>query len=89
MKVAVILKGTGRFGNKQTSRDHLDYSIIKIGQNTEKGPGNLRTLAVTQTSVRYHHLMQERKILKRVNNNNNNNNNNTRIQQTSKKGVQN
>ena len=31
---------TGRFGNKRTNADHLDYSI-KTGQNTEKSPGDL------------------------------------------------
>ena len=29
---------TGGHGNKRTSIDHLNYSIIKIGQNTEKSP---------------------------------------------------
>ena len=29
-------------------RDHPDYSITKIGHNTEKSPGDLRRLAVTQ-----------------------------------------
>ena len=37
-----IGKGTGRLRNKRTSGDHRDYKIIKIGQNTEKSPGNLR-----------------------------------------------
>ena len=27
------------------NRDHPDYSFIKIGQNTEKGHGDLRRLA--------------------------------------------
>ena len=31
-------------GSKSTNRDHPDYSIIKIGQNTEKGPGDLLSL---------------------------------------------
>ena len=31
-----IGKGTRRLGNKRTSTDHPDYSIIKTGQNTEK-----------------------------------------------------
>ena len=35
-----IGKGMGRLENKSTSRDHSDYSICKIGQNTEKSPGN-------------------------------------------------
>ena len=38
-------------GNKRTSGDHPNNSIIKIGQCTEKSPSNLRRLAVTQTPV--------------------------------------
>ena len=34
-------------GNKRTSRDHPNYNINKIGQHTEKSPGDLRRLAVT------------------------------------------
>ena len=48
---------TRGFGNKRTSGNYLKYSIIKFGQNTEKSPGDLRRLAVTQTPVRNHHLM--------------------------------
>ena len=32
---------TGGLGNNGTSRLSSNYSIIKIGQNTEKGPGDL------------------------------------------------
>ena len=39
---------TGGVGNKETSGDHPNYYIIKIGQNIEKSPGNLRRLFVTQ-----------------------------------------
>ena len=42
-----IDKGTGRFRNMRKSGDYSDYSIIKIGQNTEKSPGDLRRLIVT------------------------------------------
>ena len=42
-------KGSGKVGNRRTSRDHSNYSIVKIGQNIEKSPGNLRRLAVTKT----------------------------------------
>ena len=52
-----IDKGTGRHGNNRTSGDHPNYSIIKIGQNTEKSPGDLRRLAVTQSPVRNHQQM--------------------------------
>ena len=41
-------------GNKRTSGDHPKDSIIKIGQNTEKCPGDLRRLVVTQTQMRNH-----------------------------------
>ena len=42
--------------NKRTSGNHPKYIIIKIGQNTEKSPEDLRRLAVTQTPVRNHQL---------------------------------
>ena len=48
--------GIGGLGNKRTSGDHSDYNIVKIGQNTEKSPGDLRRFAVTQTPVRNHRL---------------------------------
>ena len=38
-------------GNKRTSDDYSDYFIIKIGQNTEKSPEDLRKLAFTQNTV--------------------------------------
>ena len=38
------------------SGDHPDYSITEIGQNTEKSPGDLRRLAVTQGPVGRHQL---------------------------------
>ena len=34
------------------SIDHPNHSIIKIGQNTEKSPGDVKRLAVTQTPVK-------------------------------------
>ena len=33
------------------SGDKPNYSITEIGKNTEKSPGDLRRLAVTQTSL--------------------------------------
>ena len=54
-----ISKETGGLGNKRTIRDHPDTSTIKISQNTEKSPGDLRRLAVTQPPVRNHQLMLE------------------------------
>ena len=46
-----IGKGTGKLRNQRASREHPDYCIIKISHDTEKSPGNLRRLAVTQTPV--------------------------------------
>ena len=54
-----INKGTGWLGNKRTRGDHPNYSIIKIGQNTEKCPGDLLLL-------KNHQLMLVWNILKRV-----------------------
>ena len=33
-----------------------DYSIIEIDQNTDKSPGDLKKLAVTQTPIKDHQL---------------------------------
>ena len=49
--VGAVGKWTGGFGNKRTSGDHQNYSIIGIGQNT-KSPGHLRRLAVSQSPVK-------------------------------------
>ena len=48
--------GTGGLENKWTSEDHPNYIIVKIGQNTEKSPGNSSRFAVTQTPVKDHQL---------------------------------
>ena len=45
----------GGIGNKRTSGYHLNDSIIKTGQNTEKDPGDLRRLDVSQTPVKTDH----------------------------------
>ena len=47
-----------------TGGDHPNYSIIKNGQNTEKSPGDMRTLGVTQTPEKNHQLTLMRKTLK-------------------------
>ena len=49
-----IDKETGGVRNKRTNGDHTNCGIVKIGQNTEKSPGNLRRLVVTQTPGRNH-----------------------------------
>ena len=48
--------GTGSLGDKRMRGDHSDYSIIEIGQNTEKSLGDLRRLVVTQTPVKDYQL---------------------------------
>ena len=53
--LGTIPKETGRLTNPSTSRDNPECSITKIGQKTEKSPGDLRRL-VTQTTVKDHQL---------------------------------
>ena len=48
----MITKGTGGLGSWRTGGDHPNYYIIENGQNTEKSPGDLMRLAVTQTPVK-------------------------------------
>ena len=50
------LEGTGGFGNQWKNQSHSDSSITENGLNTEKSPGDLWSLAVTQTPVKDHHL---------------------------------
>ena len=52
----MIIKGTGGLGGRRTSGDHPNYNIIENSQNTEKSPGDLRRLTVTQTPVKVHQL---------------------------------
>ena len=49
-----IIKRTGGLGSWRTSEGHPNDSIIVNGQNTEKSPGDLRRLAVTQSPVKNH-----------------------------------
>ena len=49
--------GTGGLGNKRTSGDHQNYSVVEIGQNTKTSPRVLRRLAVTQVPVENRQLM--------------------------------
>ena len=56
--------GTEGFENRRTSRDFPDYSIVEVGQNSEKSPGDLRRLAVTRTPVKNYQLTLVRKTLK-------------------------
>ena len=63
----MITKGTGGLGRWQMSGDHPNNNIVANGQSTEKSPGDLRWLAVTQNPG---------KDSNGDSNNNNNNNNN-------------
>ena len=51
-----LLMGLGGLGGWRTSGDHPNYNITENGKNTGKSPGDLRRLAVTQTSVKNHRL---------------------------------
>ena len=51
-----ITKGTRGLGGCRTSGDHPNDSIDENCQNTKKSSGDLRRLAVTQTSVKTHRL---------------------------------
>ena len=59
MKIMMIIGALGAvtnwgLGNNGTNGDYPNYRIIEIGQNTEKSPGDLKRLAVTQTPVKDH-----------------------------------
>ena len=47
-----LVQGTGELGNKRTSGNHPNDSIIKIGQNTEKSPGDLRSLKLVWKTLK-------------------------------------
>ena len=47
---------TGAIGKQRKNRDYKDLSITEIGENTEKSPGDMRRLIVTQTLVKVHLL---------------------------------
>ena len=47
----------GGLGSWWMGRNHPNNYIVENGQNTEKSPGDLRRLAVTQTPVKDHQLM--------------------------------
>ena len=42
----LIDKKAGRVGNRRKNRDHPNYSVVEVGQNTEKSPGDLKRLTV-------------------------------------------
>ena len=66
-----VTKGPGWHGSWRTSGDHPNDSIIENGQNTEKSPGDLRRLTVTQNPVKDHQLavMWKTNNITRINSN--------------------
>ena len=58
----IIGTGTGGVGNERMSRNHPNHSIVEISQNTEKSPGDLRRLDITQTPVKNHQLISKVKL---------------------------
>ena len=60
--IAVVISAFGTvtkglvqgLGNNGTGEDCSNYSIVEVDQNTEKSPGDLRRLAVTQTPEENH-----------------------------------
>ena len=47
---------TGGLGGRMTGRDYPNYNIMEDGQNTERSPGDLKRLAITQTPLKDHQL---------------------------------
>ena len=68
---SMFRKRAGRVGDQRMNSDHQDCSIVKINQNTEKSPGDLRRLAVTRTSLKDHQLTLTGKTNKENINNDN------------------
>ena len=70
--LSTVTKGlVQELGNKRTSGNLPNYSIIKIGQNIEKSPGNLRRLTVTQIPAKKTSANAGVKNSQKSNNNNN------------------
>ena len=59
-----LIQGLLDLDRKRTSGNYRNYCITDIKQNTEKSPGDLRRLAVHQTSMKDHQLMRMWKSLK-------------------------
>ena len=53
-------KVAGSVENWKTNRDNPNYNIVKICQNTDNSPGDLRILAVSQTQL----MMVWKKIIR-------------------------
>ena len=55
--IIITIPKAGRFRNHKASGVYSDYSIVKINQNTEKSPRDLRRLTITQIHVKDHQLV--------------------------------
>ncbi len=53
----MFIKRPGGLGSWRTGRDYPNVSITENSHNTEKSPGDLKRLAVTQTPVKNHQLI--------------------------------
>ena len=53
-------------GNQRKNWVYLDHSSFKIGKNTEKSPGDLGRLAVTDILMKDYELMVEWKTHKKI-----------------------
>ena len=66
--LGTVLKGlkreAGRVGTQRLKRDHPNYSIVEVGQNTEKSPGSLRRL--DDSSVRPSADANEKKLARNL-----------------------
>ena len=65
-KIGTKAEGLGNIG---TAGEWPIYSIVEIGLNTEKSPGDLRRLAVTETLLENHQLTLMWTTLKEKNEN--------------------
>ena len=45
-------KETCGFGNHRNKRDHSDHSIVKIGQNSLKSPGDVKKFPITKAPAK-------------------------------------
>ena len=61
-----IWKKTGGIANQGKNREHLDYSIVEIGQKAEKSLGDLKRLAVNHTPEKDHQRMKYQKTRKKT-----------------------
>ena len=53
-KFYLVCLNKNRIGNPRNNSDHPGRGIVNIGNNTDKSPGDLRRLALTQTPVKDH-----------------------------------